>query len=97
MSQPMPRSQRNGSVKRGELNAASRSRVCTVELAQFPRGCCVVRCIGASIFDVFDESPQFGQDLTFPWIVQENPWCADGNGRQECLQSAFSDRRFGER
>jgi hypothetical protein len=56
-----------------------------------------VRCIGAPIFDVLDESAQFGQDLTFPWIVQENPWCGDGKGRQESLQSAFSDRRFGER
>src|SRR5262249_40583080 len=81
-----------------ELYAASGSRaVCRVELARAPSSRGVARRISVAIFDVLDECAQFGQNLTFPGIVQKNPWCGDGKGRQECLQLAFSDRRFGER
>ena len=41
-------------VKRDELNAASRSRVCNVDLAQFSRSCCAAR-IAAPVSDVLDE------------------------------------------
>ena len=44
-------------MKRDELNAASRSRVCNVDLAQFSRSCSAAR-IAAPVFDVFNECSQ---------------------------------------
>ena len=78
--------------------AVSGSRaVCSVELARFPRGRCVVRCIGAPIFGVLNESAQLRRHVASVRIVQKNPRCCDGEGRKQRLQLAISDRRFGER
>lgn len=62
-----------------------------------PCGCSFARRIRAPGFHVLDECPQFGQDLRSRWVVQEDPWRGDGEAREECLQSAFGDRRSGQR
>jgi len=82
----------------GGRAAAFKSRSgCITKLADSPGGLTGTRRIGALVFHVLDKRTQFGQDLTSPWIVQKDPWHGDGEGRQERLQSAFNNRRFGKR